>query len=200
MPDKPVVLWDIDGVLADFALGFTELGHSLFPKIEVYGNSVQKFWQVAGNSEEWTHERETACWKVIQNSSSFWADFEPLIVAADRLAMEKLARVTDFRYLTARFGVDAKVQTMDWLYNHDLPYPSKVVLTKGMSKAVMARRVKAVAAIDDAPKFLEELDRDFEGDTYRRVSLYNTFSPGLPVHSVEQFVEGVLESISRKAV
>ena len=195
MSDKPVVLWDIDGVLADFTLGFTELGHSLFPKIEVYGNSIQKFWQFAGNSEEWTKERETACWKEVQNSDTFWSNLAPLIVAADKVAMEKLARLTDFRYLTTRFGVEAKEQTITWLRRHGLPYPSNVILTGGMSKAVIARRVKAVAAIDDAPKFLEELHRGFEGDTYRRVSQYNHYSPGIPVHSVEQFVEGVLNRL-----
>lgn len=205
--DKPVIMWDIDGVLADFTLGFTELANRLYPDIPVHGNSIQKFWQFTGQSPAWTKEKETACWKEIQKSDSFWYDLPSLLVRADLLAMKRLSRVFDFRYVTGRFGDNPIGQTTNWLMTLGVPQPQEVSLAggrTGMNKGVIAKRFRAWAAIDDSPRNLEELDKNGPENLvlFRRRAKYNepvegSFMPGISVASVEEFCEEVLERWNR---
>ena len=201
--DRPVVMWDIDGVLADFTLGFTELANGLYPSIPVNGTSVQKFWQFTGQSSAWTKEKETACWKWIQKSDSFWYNLSSLLVRADQLAMGRLAKVFDFQYVTGRFGEDSRNQTTNWLMTMGVPRPFGVTLLgdqSRMNKGAIAKRFRARFAIDDAPRYLEEIDKNGPEDLvlFRRRTKYNEsveggLMPGIPVDSVEEFCEEVLE-------
>ena len=195
---KPIVVFDVDGVLADFTLGFTSMAHLKFPELpKPHGNSMQQTWDFASGTGLWTKEQEDACWQEIGQSSTFWSGLYPLVIEADRVAMRRLSKVADLWYVTARFGIAPGKQTRNWLGSYGFPQFENVIALgdrKG-TKVDVIQELKAVAAIDDAPAHLEALDKIPHLSLFKRNWPYNIDSPGREVDSVEVFSNSMFSAL-----
>jgi uncharacterized HAD superfamily protein len=138
-----VVTCDVDGVLADFVLAFTELGHRMF------GTPITKTvdhisWNTFPGMANY-HVAEV--WDAIDESSVFWLGLEPLVEPDIFSRLDRIERRGGSVYfVTARSGKHAKQQTEQWLRTFGITNPTVIVTT---SKAETARVVCATHAIDD---------------------------------------------------
>ena len=134
---------DIDGVLADFILGFTKLAAIKHPDIPVYSALQQKSWDgFAGMSET----QITQTWERVLKSPNFWQDLPTLASPATFTWLNKLNLQAQVYFATNRVGKDPLYQTKQWLQSHGIFEPN-VVVTK--RKGEFCRVVNATYAIDD---------------------------------------------------
>ncbi len=202
---RPLVAFDIDGVLTDFALAFTSLAYDLTGRGVVRGQKVQQTWTFSEDpatpsfterAARHSREDEAETWEEIGRSETFWYDQPSLLVEADVLAMERLAEDHDIVYITDRkVGREPLLQTIRWLLEEKLPQPSNVMCRglTGMSKKETVMQLEPVALLEDSPKNLKECEVfPTRMDLYRMVYPYNEGCPGTPVRSVEAYCFAVL--------
>lgn len=145
--NRPVVMWDIDGVLADFTYGFTYL-------LEGKGRS-------GGTQPTWNFDAPrgavAAAWRVVDDSLYFWRNLLPLATWQERLAMQHLAQSADFLYVTGREdrGNNTRGQTIQWLYEGG--FPQGTVVLDGDKRSVASGIVNLIGVIDDKPDNLLDL-------------------------------------------
>lgn len=143
MKSKKVVLFDIDGVLADFVEGFTSYAQGLFPEVPVTQTANQPRWD---GFPGMTHEQVESVWQEVELDRLFWYDLKPLASPDEFLALNQLTLAAQVYFTTARGGVDALHQTREWLYDQGVYKPS-VILVK--QKGEVARALGASYMIDD---------------------------------------------------
>lgn len=192
---RPVVAFDVDGVLADQVLGFTRLAHRMFGT-PVFGPGWMPVYPFANERCRLDEGQEAAVWEEIGRSPDFWTGLTSCITPADKAAVWKLFRHFEVVYVTDRFGVDPKGQTFDWLSRQGLPAADLVYLSREHKdgKVGWVRELGAVAALDDSPEVLNVLWSYRVCIVYKRVWQYNQHSPGTPVHSVDEFCHRLLDS------
>lgn len=197
--EKPLVAFDVDGVLTDFTLAFTTLGKEVTGHGVAKGQRVQQTWSYGNDpaTPSFTPEDEAKTWEEIRRSRTFWYDQPSLLIHADLLAMDRLAESHDIVYVTDRSaGVGPLGQTIAWLSEEGVPFPSNVMCrgVTGMSKVETVAQLKAVAVLEDSPANLKELILwTREGrHLYKMLYPYNVDCPGMPVHSVEAYCFAVL--------
>lgn len=131
---KHVVQFDVDGVLADFDLGYRELYH------ELYG--VMK-----PRPTRWGQSGDHQVWQEIKSSSNFWSRLDPLASPAEFQAIQRMQGLSaDVYFVTHRMGVDPKGQTEFWLRSQGISNPT--VIVSGL-KAEVARGIGATHCLDD---------------------------------------------------
>jgi len=136
---------DVDGVLADFVLGFTNQANKLFPDVPVYGALQQKTWNgFAGMSPE----QVALTWKVVRDSPVFWANLPDLVSEETWELIRRLNIKADVYFATSRVGNDTLFQTKSWLEKRGVFRPNVVVTAR---KGEFCRVVSATGAIDDKP-------------------------------------------------
>lgn len=171
------IAFDLDGVLSDFVLSFTFVGHVLFGK-PIFGNGNQYTWTFL---DIFTEEEIKAIWEKIKNSPRFWQEMPVLVTLSDKLAMWDLHKAGyDIAYVSNRLGIDPLKQSQTWLQTHGFPNPYSVYITEGeRSKAVILEELDAVAHVDDSPADWERmmaakaLGHLAGTDLYRIVRRYN---------------------------
>ena len=136
------VVLDIDGVLADFILGFTTLANRMFGT-PVYTTLDQKAWD---SYEGLTDAQYTQALEAAKVSPTFWQDLAPLASPEELAKLASAARAHDFYFVTNRFGVGAKAQTEAWLRRHGVS--SQTVIVSG-AKGEIAKAVRADVLLDD---------------------------------------------------
>lgn len=151
-PKPKKIQIDVDGVLADFAYGFTRLRNQFLPEAEpVLPQSVQQVWEecsdnaVPGNKETWGD---------IRDSLYFWEELPALATDEEFQRMRDLMWGNDVYFVTAREGYRAKQQTEAWLRLNGIPNAT-VVMTA--NKAAFMRIVGITHAIDDHPLFVRDM-------------------------------------------
>lgn len=136
---KPII-FDIDGVLADFIYGFTSLASTMFGTAP-YSTDEQVRWSdFAGLTKEATNE----VWGVIKEDPQFWYSLRPLVPARTFETINTLP--CDVYFVTNRSGVCALRQTQQWLEDNGV-YRPMVVLSK--YKGEIAKAIGAKATIED---------------------------------------------------
>lgn len=187
---------DVDGVLADLALGLSSLVRDLSVEpVEVCGSGGQAVYPSALVDRAWDRVRE---------STTFWETLPLLVTEADRLALCRLETVADCIYLTNRFAPtseSARGQTERWVHRHGLPdFP--VVLSRDFAgrKLEAVRAYGVTVVLEDSPEELAALGRLNAADDgeevvylFRRDWPYNRRELGRAVSSVEEFCWAVLE-------
>lgn len=138
--EREAVIFDIDGVLADFLTGFTSLANEMFG-CPVTSTHEQPSWNGFPGI---TKEQSSAVWARIIHDSGFWYQLEPLVGEVTFKAIDCLRRPVYF--VTARDGTNAKIQTEDWLEDMGIWKPT-VIISK--YKGEVAKAVRAKACIDD---------------------------------------------------
>lgn len=189
---KPVVVFDLDGVLADFTKGFTDLAAEM--------GVVKKGWRTESQPEWHFNFYVDKVWAEVDKQPDFWERLEPLVTLEDLSALESLEKVAHIVYMTARSGPEnVGEQTKRWIKACGLP--SGPVFVGAANKVALLSTLKHQLAgvIDDKPEFLAEMHAEGYPVVARRWQ-YNQHLVGVPyVTSITEFVDG-LELPSTTAV
>lgn len=136
------VMFDVDGVLADFTFAFTkEAG------IEPYGVAEQTDWSIPEVSKELFNQT----WKTVTTRPWWWARVPSAATKEDLDALRDLTMRPDFQvvFCTNREGTpNAQRQTRYWL--GELGISGNVVLSK--RKGDVAKAIDADYSIEDKPE------------------------------------------------
>lgn len=139
-----VAICDVDGVLADFILGFTTLAAGAGFLDHPYGTSLHPTWEF--DPDVLSKDQEHRLWGLIKSSPSFWRELPLLADPLEMMNLGNLAMGIPVYFVTARVGATAKWQTERWLHQHGIIHPT-VIISK--NKGEMARAVNATHLIDD---------------------------------------------------
>lgn len=146
------VCLDIDGVLADFNTAYHDLlvlvtGEDKFP--QDYDPTQPPVWHWEHHFG-YTSEQEALVWtNHILKSPDFWVKLKPLKDASRVLfALDQMVRFNEIElyFITNRHGLNAKLQTEKWLYNHGVSYPTVLIAA---DKLPLLRTLNPAFYIDD---------------------------------------------------
>ena len=188
------VMFDVDGVLADFVLGFLEVvsklpgGEHIIP----YSTPKQKAWDF-----NLRPELLRAGWDQVRQMRHFWADL-PALVSDDAFrCLARMSRYRDVYFVTNRVGHQAHNQTREWLIAHRIYNPTVVVCGR---KGQFANAVNAAAMIDDkAGNAVYVAYESPDTSSFLIDRPYNRFDSAVlgskvtRVERVEQFIEAVAQ-------
>lgn len=179
---RPLVVLDIDGVLADFCTAFTQLAvnQGLIP--EAFGGDEAKVWAFDFPVDP--------VWEEVSKSRVFWERLDPLIDEEDLSAIHAAATECNIAYITSRKETgNVAEQTKRWLMNCDLPEGTLFLPnTRDKSGIVLAAKHQMAGMLDDNPDTLIALAN--EGvPIVARVWPYNAGIAVPHVNSVAQFVD-----------
>lgn len=172
---KQTVAFDIDGVLADFTLGFTSLAAEI---------GVVK--------EPWTgYEQPTfnfkfhvaPVWNAVDMKPRFWLDLQPLVTKHERELMNRMAEDVNIVYVTAR-KASAWEQTHKWLEKYGFP-EGPVFFTDDKVPLYLSMGTGLRWAIDDKPDTLRAMYLVGLPSIIRHWP-YNSAAPGTRVFSVSE--------------
>lgn len=186
------VVWDMDGVLADFSLMFTQWA--------VWMNFINPF-QVRSHGSRYdfddllTDEQLDAVWDAIKASSTAWFGTPELVTEADKHAMHKLSGLDiGHIYLTARPGTDVVEQTEAWLAKNGFP-AGLVVADSKKAEYLSTVDGKIIGVIDDTEKQIKRIHQAGFPVWVRDWPYNRHVLPGLPrSYSVHEFVDQVLDA------
>lgn len=129
---RKVVMFDVDGVLADF--------------YTAYRNVQTLLGQNPCDSTRWDDYWDEAVWHHIRNSPDFFRRAPALVDADTFRRINDLTYAADVYFVTARLGDTAKSQTDTWLRMKGITSPT--VIRSGR-KAEVARALEADYSIED---------------------------------------------------
>ena len=132
-----IILFDVDGVLADFVYGFTALTG------QAYTTGEQKEWDMLDRLTP--HQLESA-WQKVNVSDTFWLSLPPLVSKETFYRINLLSKEHTIIFGTHRMGIKPQTQTNLWLVENGITNPN-VVVTK--RKGEFARVIDADFSIDD---------------------------------------------------
>jgi len=139
------VIFDVDGVLANFSKGFHELTKKMYPKWEpLYPPNEAPFWDDYCAPLE--PNKESEVWNAIKKSPSFWKMLEPLATDEEFGCIERLSYQCEVYFATHRVGTAVKEQTEIWLQRQGI-LRNTVIVTP--LKGQVADAIKATHLIDD---------------------------------------------------
>lgn len=136
------VVLDVDGVLADFILGFTTLAQRMFGT-PAYTTLEQKAWDLYDGLTD------TQCVQALEaakRSPTFWRELPPIASAEELARLASAAAAHDFYFVTNRTGVAAKAQTEAWLRRYGVALPTVII---SEAKGEVAKAVRADVLLDD---------------------------------------------------
>lgn len=144
MRTKPLkVMFDMDGVLADFIGGFTRRGHEMFGT-PITHTHEQPTWDGFPGV---TREQISAIWNDANGDNYFWSSLESLLTEDEATRLRCLSRHVEMYFCTSRTGMSPKRQTENWLTHRlYLSCPTVVVTSK---KGDFANIIGADFSIDD---------------------------------------------------
>lgn len=192
----PIVVIDIDGVLADFSLAFTRRLVTMGLIEKPVPCAEQKTWRFR-DSLPITRADEDAVWAKIDTSRSFWFLLPSLVGEVDRVTLTALRREAHIVYMTGRqdAGNRTYAQTKAWLQAYSLPSGS-LVMQGDKAQGVAALGDSVIGVIDDKPSELESL-RDAGAPVLACARPYNAHVEGVPrVASVGEFAEEMLSRLT----
>ena len=138
------IIFDVDGVLADFVWGFSSLAGCKPP------------WTVQQHKASWDFNevmdrvtwKET--WAKVMNDPLFWYNLPALISEDVWKQIEELHSDNQVLFVTNRMSShNAQDQTRAWLEKHGIHYPNVVLSAK---KGEIAAAVAADYHLDDKPQ------------------------------------------------
>lgn len=180
---KPVIVFDMDGVLADFVYGFTQLAGAVSgqPGHTAYSTGAQLSWDFP-----FSKRVIDDTWDTIKASKEFWASLPALCTPQEFAEIKALSSLYTVEYVTARVGDTALEQTRRWLTAHGL----RGDVTVTARKVDFIRRLDPVAMIDDKPEVIvQALNAGLH--CYTRDWPYNREVRGPRVSSVAEYIQRV---------
>jgi hypothetical protein len=160
---------DVDGVLADFVLGFTTVAHRMFGS-PVHTTCDQPTWDFKNGLDDAQYR---AVWNTIENSQTFWEELTPVASPGELRQLSALSDAHEIYFATDRRGVRPKAQTEAWLRRYGIALPTVIVTP---NKGEIARAIRATALIDDkAGNAVFTAYHSPDTDTYLVDRPYNRF-------------------------
>ena len=136
-----VIMFDVDGCLADFIQGYNKMALTIPRQYAV---------RPLNEGSRWGDYNDVVVWDHIKRSRTFFFELPSMqeFITKPELWMRiaKLEQDNDVYFVTSRQGVHVKRQTQDWLTRRGVYDPS-VIITP--DKGETARVIKADFAIDD---------------------------------------------------
>ena len=139
------VMFDVDGVLADFVYSFTKLAaqHDYISK--PYDTTTQPAWDFDGKL---THEQQAELWSEIIARSFWWRSLDSLVTPTEVNWINSIAERMEVVYCTNRVAKNPNAQTQTWLWLKDIGINRpNVIVTK--RKGDVARALDIDYSIDD---------------------------------------------------
>ena len=187
--DMKAVIFDCDGVLADFSLGFTSLARELFGnRVALRTSQTQARWDF---TDIMPPMDVNSVWDAIEASDSFWQDLVPCVGGEIFFRISALSLVRPVYFVSARSqGPNTKQQTEAWLNRQGVERPTVVISS---SKGSVAAGVNAEFVIEDMPEFLWDIRGklgDFRGFLLNRIYNMGKDIPAcsVRVNSVDEFL------------
>ncbi len=140
------VVFDMDGVLADFIYGFLWTAKNMVnPEIPIHETKDHQSWDFDGLM---TKREQTAVWQVIKTSSVWWTTVPPLVKREVFERINRISKEANVYFCTARPSNirPASTQTSQWLQQHHIEDPNVVV---SKMKGDFCKAVGADFSIDD---------------------------------------------------
>ena len=139
------IIFDVDGVLADFVAGVSKLVCPESPITTVSNPSM--YWDFR---DIWSPEAADRAWSTIKNDPDWWANLPPMVERDVFDRIERLHWDHHVLFVTARVSdFNVQAQTRCWLIGMGIDDPAVVVTNK---KGDIARAVNADYHIDDKPE------------------------------------------------
>lgn len=193
-----IVMWDVDGVLANFQQGYHRLANRMFD-VGVDETYVPPTWDWLQDTIG--EDKVNRVWEHIRQSPDFWFELDPLVSREELTRIRELTRKHTMYYVTSRVGSTAKRQTERWLSMYvgaDLNTPTVLISTR---KADAANALGADYTIDD--KAGNVLAVYYNSPASRKVYVldtpYNQFSNDVMGHRVRRVksVKDFLDDIEK---
>ena len=138
------IIFDVDGVLADFVKAFVKTAQLYWPKIRSTDTRSQKTWSF---QPLMTEMQEAAVWVKVYHSRYFWQRIETLVGSPIFARIDALAQENLVYFVTDRASrYNAQRQTYYWLEQNGIMRPNVIVSKR---KGDIARAVGATHVIED---------------------------------------------------
>ena len=177
------IVYDIDGVLANFTRGFSDLAARLGIVPAGWDNDEQQTWDYDFHVDP--------VWRATEGEP-FWLNLPRLVTDADVAFMNEAGRYTETIYLTGRKETGSvRAQTQRWLEQHGFP-DGAVILADNKAQALeaMCTYPEHAQIIDDSPKVIDTL-RSAGYDVVVRHAPYNAHVEGPRVLTVADFLNNM---------
>jgi uncharacterized HAD superfamily protein len=192
MKQKPVI-FDVDGVLADFSVAFTALASAMFPGFEITRATDQATYHWQGLDKKQVNE----VWRAIDVIPGFWESLPPLVDEYTFAQLHELTLSRPVYFVTARPD-RAKAETEWWLEGQGA-HRATVITTK--RKGEFAKAVGAGFCIEDKPSNASMVAWLTDGETksylldrpYNRVSTELLASDVTRIYTVNEYLEAINE-------
>ncbi len=157
LPERLVVICDIDGVLADFYTSFSTLANDL------YGTPIFSHEECLERSplkRLLSSKQYTSLWRYIDTHQEWWLTLPrlPSITDNDACRFRHSLQRHSWHFVTSRTGDRVIYYTCLWLYQQFGIVLPHIILAK--EKGVVAARFQADVAIDDTVEILEQYATD----------------------------------------
>ena len=154
------ILFDVDGVLADFLLAFTQLASTIDPTVKVMATKNNKLgWML---DQHMSKETVNRTWKVIDRTTNWWFHVPPLLHNYEFIRLNALTKTNRIIFCSARDEAfvnnignlfegqnHIQLQTQAWLKYWGIDNPTVIMSKK---KGEVANILNADFAIDDKPE------------------------------------------------
>lgn len=192
-----VIQIDLDGVLADFARGFTKLRSKVCSERALEVPMLQANQTVWGECSDNDTLGNAEAWAALRKDTYFWRVLEPMVEQREFNRIAYLHQEHYVYFVTAREGRFAKYQTECWLVKRGIENPT-VVMTA--DKAGFMRAAGVQYAIDDHPGFVDAMLKVPGANVYLMDRPYNQQydAPGLVrVAELSAFLDVVFLAATR---
>ena len=127
------IMFDVDGVLADFDLAFTTLAHKMFGT-PISCTVAQREWNFRNIL---TNKEQSAVWDVLKDTPQWWASLDPLVSEHTFARINELCVHNEVYFITNRIHNISPpgVQTQAWLLTHGITHSPRVVVAKDKGEA-----------------------------------------------------------------
>lgn len=166
------IQFDVDGVLADFCLGFSTIAKRLFgDEARLLSTADCETWTSSPGLDDRTKGAEV--WQYIKREPNFWVNLPPLVSEEVFTQINKLTATHHVVFVTHRLvGFPSpQWQTACWLHRNGVTRPN-VVLAR--SKGAVAAAIGADFSIEDKAENAHEVALESEKTrSYLIDRLYN---------------------------
>lgn len=196
---KPI-MFDVDGVLCDFVLGFTTLANKLFPEVPITGTHNQPSWTGFPNM---TQDQINATWQQATETRGFLEGLRPLWKPEEKEAIHRdllgIEDGHDLYFVTSRHGKYAKDETENWIRKTFFGIHPTVILCK--NKGEFAKAVGCGYSIEDKASNASCIDWLTHGKTksYLLDRPYNRLAPEylasgvIRINSLQDYLDIILK-------
>lgn len=195
---RRLVVFDIDGILCDFALHFSTYSARFF-RVKPFFTSEQTRFK--GILDQLSREEVDRVWAAVDRDPTFWSTVPCILSQYDKRAMHMLSEEgVEFVYLTNRWdGNRMREQTTDWLYANDIPRGTIVPQRDKagwVAEAIANTDFEVVGVIEDAPHNITAYRKRGVAVTVRDWPFNRDVEPDAPrVSSVVEFCNEILNRI-----